>query len=233
MRFTPPLTPATFVRRYKRFCVDVEDADGRIQTVHVAATGRMTGCSSPGMPVGLSFHPSPSRSLPFSLELVDVGPSWVLVNSILPNRLVEEAILAGVIPALHGYERLSREVRYAQQHRIDLLLERPGQRCYVEVKNATLMRDGLALFPDAMTARGTLHLEALEAQVRAGQRAVLVLCAGRSDCRAVGVADDIDPVYARAIQRAAQAGVEVLGVDTALSLTEARVCGVLPVCLPG
>ena len=95
MRFPTPLTPGRLVRRYKRFLADVTLAGGETVTVHCANPGAMLGLAEPGMEVFLSRSDNPARKLPWSWELVRVGPGLVGINTAHPNRLVEEAILAG------------------------------------------------------------------------------------------------------------------------------------------
>ena len=160
MRFPSPLIPATLIRRYKRFLADMTLDGGAETTVHVANPGAMLGLATPGARVFLSKSANANRKLPLSWELVEAdfgaGPELVGVNTGCPNRLVEEAIVAGKVPQLAGYPRLRREVRYGKASRVDFLLERDGAPpCFVEVKNVHLRRQGRAEFPDCVTARGT------------------------------------------------------------------------------
>jgi len=72
------------------------------------------------------------------------------------------------------------------------------------------VEDGCALFPDAVTARGTKHLDELAAMVRAGHRAALFFLVQRMDAECAGTAAHIDPVYAARLTEVRAAGVEVL-----------------------
>ncbi|MEO1088423.1 MAG: DNA/RNA nuclease SfsA, partial [Acidobacteriota bacterium] len=218
MRWTKPLTDATLVSRYKRFLADVRLADGSVLTVHCPNSGRMLTCSEPGRPVLISDSGNPKRKLRFTLEAIRMGRIWVGVNTANPNRAVEGFVRRGRIPELAGYGGLRREVPYGEgnRSRIDLLLEEPGRRpCYVEVKNNTFRTegpagDGYAAFPDAVTERGRKHLMDLAARVEAGDRAVLFYFIGRSDCRRVRPADEIDPLYGETLREVASQGVELL-----------------------
>ena len=141
----PPLLRGTLIRRYQRFMVDVRLQNGHIVTAHCANTGSMRACCEPGRTVFLSRHNSPSRRLAYSFELIEMPTSLVGVNTAVPNRLVREAIIAGKIKPLRGYENVRREVPYGTNSRIDLLLEnKQGGRCFIEVKNCTLVEDGVA-----------------------------------------------------------------------------------------
>ena len=60
-------------------------------------------------------------------------------------------------------------------------LEEGEKRCFVEVKNCTLVQDGIACFPDAVTTRGFKHLKELQEQVRTGDRSVMFFLVQRMD----------------------------------------------------
>jgi sugar fermentation stimulation protein A len=211
MRWPHPLIPGRLIRRYKRFLADVAlDAGGDV-TVHCPNPGRMLGLDAPGSRVWLSQGTNPLRKLPLTLELVEADGSLVGINTMHPNRLVEEAIGAGRIEELAGYREIRREVPYDGGSRIDLLLREPDRPdCYVEVKNVHLRRAAMAEFPDCVTARGARHLAAMRRQVGAGARAVLVYVVQRTDCAAFAVAEDIDPIYAGAFREALAGGVEAV-----------------------
>lgn len=215
MIFPAPLRPARLVRRYKRFLADV-DIDGEIAVAHCPNPGAMLGLDMPGLEVLLSESANPLRKLRHTLELVRLPSGLVGINTGLPNRLAEEAIRAGRIPELAGYERIRREVRYGRNSRVDLVLERDGNPpCYVEVKNVHLRREAgpypsAAEFPDCVTARGAKHLVELAAMVAAGARAVMLFIVQRTDCDHFRVAADLDPSYAAGLAAATAAGVEAI-----------------------
>ena len=227
MRFAPPLIPATFLRRYKRFLVDVRLDDGSEVTVHCPNSGRMMGLDTPEARCWVSPAAGKGRKLPYTLELVDTPDGLVGINTGRPNAIVAEAIGGPLMADFADYPRLRREVRYGENSRIDILLEGgpDGRLCYVEVKNVHLRRpDGwhptAAEFPDAVTARGAKHLRELTAMVAAGHRAVLVYLVQRADCDHVRIASDIDGAYADAMAAAVSAGVEAVCLACRLTLTE-------------
>ncbi len=236
MQFDRPLVAGRFLRRYKRFFVDVELEGGERVVAHCPNTGTLLGCLEVGAPVMLMAARGPRCTLPFGWKLIQLGESWVGVDTALAVPLVEEALEKGLLPALEGYPRTYREVPYgrAQGSRIDLLLSRGGtlpdlpqraargrarvlpsgdERVYVEVKNTTLVRAGVAAFPDAVTERGQKHLEELMHVVRSGQRAAMVYCVQRSDCSHFAPADEIDPVYGRLLREAVGVGVEAYAIQ--------------------
>ena len=233
MRFPAPLHDAVLIKRYKRFLADVELANGETVTAHCPNPGSMMGLKTPGSRCWLSHTDDPRRKLAYTLEVLEADNTLVGINTNRPNRLAEDAVAAGVIPALAGYETLRREVKYGANSRIDLLLEDPGRpSAYVEVKNCHLMRTpGLAEFPDSVTSRGAKHLGELSDMVRQGYRAVQLFIVQRNDCDQLAPADDLDPVYAQALRDAAASGVEIMAWACAISLEEIEVAREIEVTL--
>lgn len=232
MLFPAPLLRGLLIKRYKRFLADVQLDCGTVVTAHCANSGSMLGLCQPGLEVWLSRSDDPKRKLAYTWELVRVGAGLVGINTMHPNRVAAEAIAAGAIPELAGYASLRREVKYGTASRIDLLLDGPGMpTCYVEIKSVTLMRDGIAEFPDAVTARGAKHLAELSAMVAQGARSVMLYLVQRTDCGRFRVAADIDPAYDAGLRRAMTAGVEVLCYACRLALDGISVDGRVPVAL--
>ncbi|MFC3053312.1 DNA/RNA nuclease SfsA [Kordiimonas pumila] len=227
MKFEEGLTKGRLIKRYKRFLADVELETGETVVAHCANSGSMLGLKEAGSLVYLSANKNPKAKLDWRWELVEVDGSLVGINTAHPNRIVEQAILDAEIPELRGYKIVRREVKYGQNSRIDLLLEDPGL-CYVEVKNVTLREGAKALFPDAVTARGTKHLAELVDMVKLGHRAVMFYLVQRSDCTLFAPATEIDPVYASALREAYKAGVEVLCYQCSLTPSEIVIDKVVP-----
>ena len=211
MRFPDPLIRGRLIKRYKRFLSDHEIDGGEVVVAHCANPGAMLGLDAPGAEVWLSPARNPARKLKYSWELLRVGDSLVGINTAHPNSIVAEAIEAGRIPELGGYDSLCREVRYGRNSRIDILLAAEGgPPCYVEVKNVHLRRNGRAEFPDSVTARGAKHLAEMSDMVAQGARAVMVYLVQREDCDGFAIAADLDPNYARVLHEARAEGVEAI-----------------------
>ncbi len=233
MKFSKPQCKAKLVKRYKRFLADVLLEDGTEMTVHCANSGAMTACNESGRPVIISDSQNPKRKLQYTWEMIQMGRTWVGVNTATPNQAVAEFIQAGEIPELLGYESLKREVKYGREgkSRIDILLTRGDEACYVEIKNATMRVDDHAAFPDAVTSRGQKHIEELEYIARNGQRAVLFFFVGRNDCERFRPADEIDRTYGQLLRRALNNGVEVLAYQMKFTPKQVQVIRKLPVDL--
>jgi sugar fermentation stimulation protein A len=225
----PALYPGTLVKRYKRFLADIVLEDGTTVTVHCPNSGSMRGCADPGSRVYISRSSNPGRKFPFTWELVESDGFWAGINTGLPNRLVREAIENGTAAELQGYDSIRSEVPYGEHSRIDLLLESPGQRCFVEVKNVTLVENVRALFPDAVTTRGQKHLNELMRVVREGDRGVIFFTVQRGDGTSVSPADSIDPEYGRLLRLAIKNGVEALAYRALVTPQEIVLTERLPV----
>jgi sugar fermentation stimulation protein A len=210
MRFTAKLIRGTLVQRYKRFLADVRLPSGEIVTAHCTNTGSMLGCKEPGSVVYLSLSPNKGRKLAYTWEMIQIKRTWIGINTLHPNRLVAEAIEAGAIPELRGYDVIRREVKVSAHSRLDLCLEGRSGCCYVEVKNVTASFNSAAAFPDAVSERATKHLKELIRLKRKGHRAAIVFVVQRGDCDHFRPADEIDPEYGRWLRRAVKAGVEAL-----------------------
>lgn len=226
MDFASPLTPGTLVRRYKRFFADVALDSGEEIITHCPNPGAMLGISTPGMRAWVSKSDNPKRKLAHTLEVIEADGGMVGVNTMLPNKLVDEALQNGVIAELAGYDTVRREVKYGENSRVDFLLEHADRPpCFLEVKNVNVMRTpGLAEFPDCVSLRALKHLDDLAREAAAGARAVLLFAIQRTDCDLFDAAYDLDPAYGARLKEVAGQGVEVLcyGSDIsekAISLT--------------
>ncbi|WP_170382079.1 DNA/RNA nuclease SfsA [Ruegeria atlantica] len=220
MRFETPLVPARLIRRYKRFLADCTLEDGREVTAHCANPGSMMGLAEPGERIWLEPNDDPKKKLKYGWRLVDhENGQFTGVDTSVPNKALRAALEAGEIPELAAYETIRPEVKYGENSRIDFLLTQPDlPDAYVEVKSVTLSRQqGLAEFPDSVTARGTKHLGELAAMAAQGHRAIMLYLVQRTDCDQFTLAADIDPAYAAAFQAAQTQGVERLIYGTRIS----------------
>lgn len=229
MKFDQKLLPGVLIRRYKRFLADVELDSGETITVHCPNSGSMLGCSEPSSPVLLSRSENPKRKYPHTLEMVQADSIWVGVNTALTNHLVREALEDGVIEEFGRPEKIRAEVKTSANTRLDFMLECGGSTIYMEVKNCSLAEDGRAMFPDAVTARGTKHLLELEALRREGHGAAVLFCVQRGDADCFFPATHIDPLYGETLARVQEAGVMVLAYQADVSPGEIRVAWKLPV----
>jgi sugar fermentation stimulation protein A len=212
MEFATPLVPARLIKRYKRFLADVRLVDGREVTAHCANPGSMMGLAESDTKIWLEPNDDPKKKLKFGWRLVDHEDGhFTGVDTSLPNRILKAALLAQQVPKLPPYDLVRPEVKYGENSRIDFLLSGAEKDVYLEVKSVTLCRQtGLAEFPDSVTARGTKHLGELAQMTAQGHRAIMFYLVQRTDCYAMTLAADIDPVYRAAFDQATAAGVDVM-----------------------
>jgi sugar fermentation stimulation protein A len=194
----PQLVPGVLIQRYKRFLADVKLKDSQIVTAHCPNTGSMAGCCESGRPVYLSYHDNPKRKYQYTWLLIEMPDSLVGINTLVPNQLVRQSVQAGGVPELSGYDAVNHEIRINDHTRIDLALTGANQRrCYVEIKNCTLVNDGVAMFPDTVTSRGLKHVSELQSLVDCGCRCVMFYLIQRMDARLFKPADHIDSEYGK------------------------------------
>lgn len=231
----PPLVEGRLLGRRQRFLADV-DVGGETVVAHCANTGAMLGCKAPGSRVWLSRADSEKRKLAWTWEIVEARPGVpVGIHTGRANALVAEALGKGLLPEMAGFAALRREVKYGREgSRIDLLLEwADGRLGYVEVKNVTAaVADGIALFPDAVSERGTKHLRELTAMVAEGHRAAVIFCVQRDDVKELRPFDAVDPAYGRALRFALAAGVEAYALAAQVGPAEILLTRRVPVVCP-
>ena len=229
MQFNQKLLSGILIKRYKRFLADVELADGSRTTVHCPNSGSMLGCSEPGSPVMLSRSGNPRRKYPQTLEMVKAGTVWVGVNTALTNRLVREGLENGIINEFGRLDAITQEVKTSEHTRLDFRLEQKGRNIYMEVKNCSLAENGTAMFPDAVTVRGTKHLEELAKLKEQGHGAAVLFCVQRSDAEVFSPAGHIDPLYAETLVKVKKMGVLVLAYQADVDPQSIIIAGKLPV----
>ncbi len=231
MEFTPPLQPATLVRRYKRFLADVITPSGEELTLHCPNTGAMTGCATPGDTVWYSTSTNAARKYPHTWELTETAQgATICVNTLRANAVVKEALCNNLILGLDGYTQLHSEVRYgAERSRIDFMLQADDRvNCYIEVKSVTLAEANRGWFPDAVTERGQKHLRELISVAQGGERAVLLFAVLHSAIDSVSPARHIDVKYGQLLDEAIARGVEVLAWKASLTRTALQLNAPVP-----
>jgi sugar fermentation stimulation protein A len=213
----PPLISGILLKRYKRFFAEIELLSGEIIIAHCPNTGPMIGVSTPGSLVQVSKSNNPKRKLAYTWEAIQVNepqPTWVGINTALPNRIVKLALEKQLFPELSGrYSEIRPEVIYGidKKSRVDFLLTSKESMppIYVEVKNTTLAQDNVALFPDTVTTRGQKHLQELIALLP-DAKPVMLYFINRGDCPFFSPADLYDSIYGKLLREAVEKRVEIL-----------------------
>lgn len=223
----PPLKEGRFLRRLNRFLAEVE-LDGSVQRCHVKNTGRLRELLIPGAVVWCESHDDPARKTAFSLLLVRSGEELISIDSQAPNRLALEYVRQGGLGFVPDSVR--REVTRGDS-RFDLCCTRGDVTVFVEVKGVTLLRGGVAMFPDAPTERGAKHIRGLAEAVREGCEAFALFVVQRGDAELFSPNEEADPAFAKALREASAAGVAVRAVACAVTTEEMKTAAPITVRL--
>lgn len=222
----PRLVRGYFVARDNRFRARVRYG-GAVVDVHVPNSGRLRELLSPGRPVWLAPMARAGRKTAYDLALVEYGDTLVSVDARLPNALFAQA-LAPEWAECVGVLQIEREVVRGTS-RLDFRLSGTNGVCWVEVKSVTLVREGVALFPDAPTLRGRRHLEELAAAVASGNRAGVAFMVQRGDACCFRPNRQADPSFADTLARVTALGVQARAFLCQVTPGSVTVAGEIPV----
>lgn len=217
MNFEKTLIPGLFIKRYKRFFVDVK-INNEVITAHCPNTGSMMGLLDKGNKVWLSKTDNPNRKLKYTLQIIESQKSRVGVNTHLTNKIVLESLKKNLVNKLKNYEGIQQEVRFGNNTRFDFLISKNKKKTFIEVKNVTLSRKkGIAEFPDAVTSRGLKHINELLKAGNKGYIIYLLFIIQREDCNKFKIANDIDAEYSKLITKAVKKNLNILCYDCKIS----------------
>jgi len=216
MNFENELISGLFVKRYKRFFVDVI-IDKKIVTAHCPNTGSMQGLLIKNNKVWLTKSNDPKRKLKYTLQIIECNGSKVGINTHLTNKIVLDALKNNKIKNFNAVE-IKTEVKFGNYTRFDFLITDSNSKKFIEVKNVTLSRtDKLAEFPDAITSRGAKHIDELIKAKNKGYDIYLMFVIQRDDCDQFSIARDIDPKYADLLSDAIKKKLNILCYDCKFS----------------
>ena len=222
MKFKERLLQGTLIKRYKRFFVDIKYKN-KIITSHCPNSGSMMGLLNKGNKVWFSRSNNPSRKLKYTLEIIEVEKKMVGINTLLTNKIVLDALNQKKIKNLIQFNNIKAEVKFSDNTRFDFLISNNKKKCFLEVKNVTLSRKKeIAEFPDAVTSRGTKHLNELINAKKKGYEGYMLYLIQREDCTSFKIAEDIDLEYKNAFSKALNNGVKMLCYDCKLNNEEIR-----------
>ena len=217
MNFKRTLISGEFIKRYKRFFVDIKVGESII-TAHCPNTGSMMGLLKKGNKVLLSESDDPKRKLKYTLQIIKDNKTNVGVNTHLTNIIVFNALQKSIIKDFENFDEIKREVKFGSNTRFDFLLSKNDKKSFIEVKNVTLSREkNVAEFPDAITARGFKHVEELLEASKKGFEIYLLFVIQRDDCSKFKLAKDIDPKYCELLTKAVKKKLNVLCYDCKFS----------------
>ena len=217
MFFENKLISGQFIKRYKRFFVDVKVKD-KIITAHCPNTGSMYGLLKKGNKVWLSRSNNPKRKLKYTLQIIEDFKSKVGVNTHLANKIVLHALKNNLIKEFDKKIQIKPETKFGLNTRFDFFITKNNIKIFLEVKNVTLSRiNGLAEFPDAVTVRGLKHINELIKASKKGYKIFILYLVQRDDCKSFKIARDIDPEYSESLSKAVKKKLNVLCYDCKFS----------------
>ncbi len=217
MIFENKLISGLFIKRYKRFFVDVK-INGKIITAHCPNTGSMYGLLKKDNKVWISKSNNPNRKLKYTLEIIEDNNSKVGVNTHSTNKIVLHALQNNCIGEFDKILEIKPETKFGLNTRFDFLLRTKKFKAFVEVKNVTLSRKKtLAEFPDAVTTRGLKHINELLNASKKNYKIFILYLIQRNDCKLFSIAKDIDPNYAIALKKAVKKKLKILCYDCKFS----------------
>ena len=222
MKFKERLLQGTLIKRYKRFFVDIKYKN-KIIVGHCPNPGSMMGLLNKGNKVWFSKSDNLNRKLKYTLEIIEVEKKMVGINTLLTNKIVLEALNDKKINSFVKFNDIRSEVKFSDNTRFDFLLLNNKEKCFLEVKNVTLVREKkIAEFPDAITSRGTKHLNELCNAKKKGYQSYILYLIQREDCDSFRIAEDIDEKYKIAFSNALKSGIKVLCYDCKLNNEEIK-----------
>ena len=217
MKFNETLIAGQFVKRYKRFFVDVKIGNEEV-VAHCPNTGSMMGLMKKGNNVWLSKSNNPKRKLKYTLQIIEDQKTKVGINTHLTNKIVFEALSKRMIKNFKNLDKIQQEVRFGKNTRFDFLITEKNKKTFIEVKNVTLSRQNdIAEFPDAITSRGLKHIQELLKAKKKGFEIYLFFVIQRNDCNKFELAKDIDPEYCELLLKAVKKNLKILCYDCKFS----------------
>ena len=183
MKFKERLLQGILIKRYKRFFIDIKYKN-KIITAHCPNSGSMMGMLNAGNKVLFSESKNPKTKLKYTLQIIEVNKNLIGINTHLTNKIVFEALKEKKIKNLIKFKNIKSEVNFSSNTRFDFLISNNKEKCFLEVKNVTLVRkNNIAEFPDAVTSRGTKHLEQLVLAKKKGYESYILYLVQRNDCK--------------------------------------------------
>ena len=213
MNFKNKLISGLFIKRYKRFFVDIKIRN-KVITAHCPNTGSMFGLLKKGNKVWLSKSDNPNRKLKYTLEIIQDNKSKVGVNTHATNKIVFDALQKNLIKEINNISDIKPETKFGKKTRFDFLVLNKTEKIFIEVKNVTLSRKKkIAEFPDAVTSRGLKHINELINAGKKNYKIFILYLIQRDDCKLFQIAKDIDPNYATALKKAVKNNLKILCYD--------------------
>lgn len=205
------IEPGYFLKRPNRFIAHVMREE-REEVVHVKNTGRCKEILVPGTTVYLEKAKNKNRKTNYSLVSAYKGENLINIDSLAPNQVVYEGLHENKVDLYQNLSLIKREVTY-KQSRFDIYFEKGDQCGFIEVKGVTLEKDGVAMFPDAPTERGTKHVYEMIDSVKQGYLGCIFFLIQLKGVKQFTPNSIMDPKFSEALSSAYAQGVKIVAYD--------------------
>ncbi|NMB27012.1 MAG: DNA/RNA nuclease SfsA [Tissierellia bacterium] len=207
-----------FLNRPNRFIANVL-INGELEKVHVKNTGRCKEILKEGTKVYLERSNNPNRKTKYSLISAYKGDLLINIDSQVPNDVIYSSISSNKVAELMEVDYLKREVTYGNS-RFDLYYEKEEEKGFIEIKGVTLEADGISMFPDAPTERGTKHVLEIIKSIKEGYKSYIFFLIQMKDIDCFKPNETMDKKFANALQMAKKEGVNMLAYNSIVTKDE-------------
>ncbi|MEM3752785.1 MAG: DNA/RNA nuclease SfsA [Candidatus Bathyarchaeia archaeon] len=220
-----------FKKRLTRFSAQVKVGE-KIVECFLPNPGRLSELLFSGVRVVLKeARTADDRKTAYDLVGVYHDGKVVSIDARIPNKLVFEALRNGDLPEFLVYTVIKPEHYYGRA-KFDFFLEGLGLKpCLLEIKSCTLVRDGVAMFPDAPTERGARHVLELVKALKNGYRTAVLFIIQRDDAYMFTTNDETDPKFRTTLREAHKWGVEVYAYSASFAKNRVWLNGKVEVVL--
>ena len=223
MKFTKPLIKGKFLKRYKRFFVDVK-VNKHVITSHCPNTGSMIGLLDKNNDAWVLKNDDPKRKLKYTLQILRTSKNIIGVNTHLANKLVQEGLQDNLFLEFKNVDKIESEKYYNKETRFDFLIQKNKKKIFIEVKNVTLIRDAkISEFPDAITTRGSKHIKTLVDAHKKGYECYVLFLVQIDNCKYFKIANDIDKEYYENYKIAKKLGVKFIAYNCKVEPKEIKI----------
>ncbi|MFX0073614.1 MAG: DNA/RNA nuclease SfsA [Candidatus Hermodarchaeota archaeon] len=192
----PNLKQGVFINRQNRFVGEIK-YNGKTETAHIHDPGRLKELLIKGAKV--LFTESKGK-LKYYIKAVKTKNEWVLIDTSLHSKIAHKVFK--YIPKFSNVKEIKKEVKIGTS-RIDFLLDGVP----LEVKGVSLVKNTLALFPDAPTERGTRHVN----EIIEHNGIIFFLVVRKAELFAPN--EEMDPKFSEKLCEARKKGIKIIAVQ--------------------
>ena len=164
---------ARFLKRPNRFLIQCQ-SEGRILSAFLPNPGKLEELLLPDRIIHLVREEKFwNRKTRYTAVAVDREGQPIMLHTHLTNEVARYLLQSRKVPGLENAGIVRSEIPVGGS-RFDFLLKEGSQNILLEVKSCTLVGERVAMFPDAVTERGSRHLRELAKISEEGVRAILL-----------------------------------------------------------